>query len=84
MIRNSCGPPAVGRSATEVKLKVKGHGLQKLSSHRSNKKLRDQETKRKLQPQSNKMSLLKVYGLILDYTVFIITFRLALCMRLHP
>ena len=38
----------VGRSATGVKLKVNGQGLQKLSSHRSNKKLHGQETKRKL------------------------------------
>ena len=38
----------VGRSATGVKLKVNSQGLQKLSSHRSNKKLHDQETKRKL------------------------------------
>ena len=38
----------VGRSATGVKLKVNGQGLQKLSGHRSNKKLHGQETKRKL------------------------------------
>ena len=38
----------VGRSVTGVKLKVNGQGLQKLSSHRSNKKLHGQETKRKL------------------------------------
>ena len=38
----------VGRSATGVKLKVNGQGLQKLSSHRSNKKLHGQETERKL------------------------------------
>ena len=36
----------VGRSATGVK--VNGQGLQKLSSHRSNKKLHGQETKQKL------------------------------------
>ena len=35
----------VGRSATGVKLKFSGQGLQKLSSHRSNKKLDGQETK---------------------------------------
>ena len=38
----------VGRSATGVKLKVNGQGLQKLSGHRSSKKLHGQETKRKL------------------------------------
>ena len=38
----------VGRSAIGVKLKVNGQGLQKLSSHRSNKKLHGQETERKL------------------------------------
>ena len=69
----------VGRSATGVKLEVKGQGLQKLSSHRSNKKLHGQETKRKLQPTIKQNEFIKVYGLILDYTVFIITFRL-LCM----
>ena len=35
----------VERSATGVKLKINGQGLQKLSSHRSNKKLHGQETK---------------------------------------
>ena len=34
-------------------------------------------------PQSNKTNLLKVYEFILDYMVFINTFRLALCMRLR-
>ena len=38
----------VERSATGVKLKVNGQGLQKLSGHRSSKKLHGQETKRKL------------------------------------
>ena len=38
----------VGRSATGVKLKVNGQGLQNLSGHRSSKKLHGQETKRKL------------------------------------
>ena len=37
----------VGRPAIGVKFKVNGQGLQKLSSHRSNKKLHGQETKTK-------------------------------------
>ena len=73
----------VGRSATGVKLKGNGQGVQKLSNHRSNKKLTVKKQNENFNPQSNKTNLLKVYEFILDYTVFIITFRLALCMRLR-
>ena len=49
----------VGRSATGVKLEVKGQGLQNPSSHRSNKKLHGQETKQKLQPTIKQNEFIK-------------------------
>ena len=67
----------VGRSATGVKVS-KNYPVIGQTRNYTVKKQNEN-----FNPQSNKTNILKVYEFILDYTVFIITFRLALCMRLR-
>ena len=69
----------VGRSATGVNLKVNGQGLQNYPVIGQTRNY----TVKKQNENLTTTNLLKVYEFILDYTVFIITFRLALCMRLR-
>ena len=69
----------VGRSATGVKLKVNGQGLQKLSGHRSSKKITRSRDKTKTLTHNQ---IKRIFKGIRTYTRLYGTFRLTLCMQL--